>query len=93
MSLILAQLPPSSSRPALPSGMARLDRTTGHGRAQRHAGLVLRRWPLFDVATAVKHGIAEHQAGADIVDVGGESTRPAPNSVPADEEQRGCSRS
>jgi dihydropteroate synthase len=41
-----------------------------------------------DVATAVKHGVAEHQAGADIVDVGGESTRPGADRVPEDEEQR-----
>jgi dihydropteroate synthase len=41
-----------------------------------------------DAATAVKHGIAEHDAGADIVDVGGESTRPGAERVPAEEEQR-----
>src|SRR6059058_5994448 len=41
-----------------------------------------------DVATAVKHGIAEHEAGADIVDVGGESTRPGAQRIPADEELR-----
>ena len=34
------------------------------------------------------HGIAEHEAGADLVDVGGESTRPGAERVPADEEQR-----
>ena len=37
-----------------------------------------------DLATAVKHGIAEHEAGADIVDVGGESTRPGAERVPAE---------
>jgi dihydropteroate synthase len=41
-----------------------------------------------DVATAVAHGVAEHAAGADLVDVGGESTRPGAVRVPADEEER-----
>ena len=36
-----------------------------------------------DVAAAVRHGIALHLAGADIVDVGGESTRPGAERVDA----------
>ncbi|RBY94103.1 dihydropteroate synthase [Blastococcus sp. TBT05-19] len=39
-----------------------------------------------DTATAVAHGLAMHAAGADYVDVGGESTRPGADRVGADEE-------
>ncbi|PVE23961.1 dihydropteroate synthase [Microvirga sp. KLBC 81] len=41
-----------------------------------------------DHATAVKHAREMKQAGADIIDVGGESTRPGHTPVGADEEQR-----
>jgi len=41
-----------------------------------------------DVATAVAHGVAQHAAGADLVDVGGESTRPGAFRVDPREEQR-----
>lgn len=34
-----------------------------------------------DVAAAVEHGMALHRAGADIVDIGGESTRPGAERV------------
>lgn len=37
---------------------------------------------------AVEHGLAMAAAGADVVDVGGESTRPGAQRVPADEELR-----
>ncbi len=37
---------------------------------------------------AVAHGFALAEAGADVVDVGGESTRPGATAVPADEELR-----
>src|SRR3954469_15058557 len=36
-----------------------------------------------DVDAAIEHGIALQQAGADIVDVGGESTRPGAQRVDA----------
>jgi dihydropteroate synthase len=39
-----------------------------------------------DLAAAVAHGIALQQAGADIVDIGGESTRPGAERVDADTE-------
>ena len=39
-----------------------------------------------DTATAVAHGLALHTAGADYVDVGGESTRPGADRVDTDEE-------
>lgn len=43
---------------------------------------------FLDCADAVAHGIALHRRGADLVDVGGESTRPGAGRVPADEEAR-----
>jgi dihydropteroate synthase len=39
-------------------------------------------------ADAIAHGLAMHAAGADYVDVGGESTRPGADRVDADEEGR-----
>jgi dihydropteroate synthase len=44
------------------------------------------RW--LDPAAAVRHGLALAAAGADLVDVGGESTRPGADRVPEDEELR-----
>lgn len=44
------------------------------------------RW--LDPAAAVRHGCELFDAGADIVDVGGESTRPGSEPVPVDEELR-----
>lgn len=41
-----------------------------------------------DVGSAVEHAIAMASAGADVIDVGGESTRPGADAVSADEEQR-----
>ncbi|HEV7869945.1 MAG TPA: dihydropteroate synthase [Modestobacter sp.] len=41
-----------------------------------------------DTASAVAHGLAMHAAGADYVDVGGESTRPGADRVDAGEECR-----
>jgi dihydropteroate synthase len=38
--------------------------------------------------TAIAHGLRMLYAGADIIDVGGESTRPGSTAVPAEEEQR-----
>jgi dihydropteroate synthase len=41
-----------------------------------------------DPATAIAHGLEMHAAGADYVDVGGESTRPGAGRVDAEEECR-----
>jgi dihydropteroate synthase len=41
-----------------------------------------------DTASAVAHGMAMHEAGADYVDVGGESTRPGADRVDAEAECR-----
>ncbi len=43
---------------------------------------------FFDTRTAVDHGLALAAAGADIIDVGGESTRPFSDPVTAEEEAR-----
>jgi dihydropteroate synthase len=42
----------------------------------------------LDVGAAVAHGVAMHAAGADFVDVGGESTRPGAHRIDAEEECR-----
>ena len=42
----------------------------------------------FDPAKAVEHALTLVEEGADILDVGGESTRPGADVVPADEELR-----
>src|SRR5437773_213345 len=41
---------------------------------------------FLDPESAVRHGIELAQAGADLLDVGGESTRPGSDAVPVDEE-------
>lgn len=41
---------------------------------------------FFDAEDAIARGVAMWEAGADIIDVGGESTRPGADPVPADEE-------
>ena len=41
-----------------------------------------------DAGSAIAHGLGMHAAGADYVDVGGESTRPGADRVDADEECR-----
>src|SRR5690606_34817690 len=43
---------------------------------------------FLDPKVAVAHGLALRDAGADILDVGGESTRPGADPVPVDEELR-----
>ncbi len=42
----------------------------------------------FDTAQAIDHGLRMHYAGADIIDVGGESTAPGTQEVSSEEEQR-----
>jgi dihydropteroate synthase len=41
-----------------------------------------------DTGAAVAHGLALVEAGADVLDIGGESTRPGAQAVPLDEELR-----
>ena len=40
----------------------------------------------LDRAAAIEHGVQMHRAGADMIDVGGESTRPGSARVDADTE-------
>ena len=42
----------------------------------------------FAERKAVAHGIAMARSGADIIDVGGESTRPGSRGIPVEEELR-----
>jgi dihydropteroate synthase len=42
----------------------------------------------FTTEAAVRHGVALHEQGADLVDVGGESTRPGAIQISSEEEQR-----
>src|SRR4051812_24741251 len=41
---------------------------------------------FFDISRAIDHAFELRQEGADFVDVGGESTRPGADAVPASEE-------
>jgi dihydropteroate synthase len=43
---------------------------------------------FFDKSTAVKRALQMTEEGADIIDIGGESTRPGSETVPAEEELR-----
>ncbi|MBI3507162.1 MAG: dihydropteroate synthase [Proteobacteria bacterium] len=43
---------------------------------------------FYDTAAAIAHGLRLREEGADILDVGGESTRPGADPVPEDEEIR-----
>ncbi len=43
---------------------------------------------FFDAAAAITHGVRLHEEGADLVDIGGESTRPGATPVPLEEELR-----
>jgi len=43
---------------------------------------------LDDAQAAIRHALTLQEAGADILDIGGESTRPGAAAVPADEEMR-----
>ena len=46
---------------------------------------------FFTVEKAVEHGLKMAADGAQIIDVGGESTRPGAESVAVEEEVRACS--
>lgn len=42
---------------------------------------------FFTTEAAIRHGMTLHEQGADLVDVGGESTRPGASQISSDEEQ------
>src|SRR5581483_2307659 len=57
-----------------------------HGHHQRHAGFVFRRRATRRSGQAIADGLAMAAGGADILDVGGESTRPGAEPVSEAEE-------
>lgn len=71
----------------LPEGLARLDRTLVMGVVNVTPDSFSDGGRYLDAQSAIDHGIALHSRGADLVDVGGESTRPGAHRVDADEEQ------
>jgi dihydropteroate synthase len=73
--------------PALP-GLPALDRCRVMGVVNVTPDSFSDGGAFSDPDSAIKHGLALASAGADIVDVGGESTRPGAERVSADEERR-----
>jgi len=75
-------------RPAgLPLGLARLDRTLVMGVLNVTPDSFSDGGRFLDVRSAIDHGVELHRQGADIVDVGGESTRPGASRVDPEQEQ------
>jgi len=75
------------SRPAgLPAALAGLDRTVVMGVLNVTPDSFSDGGGYLDAGQAIEHGLALAAAGADLVDVGGESTRPGADRVPADGE-------
>jgi dihydropteroate synthase len=70
----------------LPPTLASLDRTVVMGVLNVTPDSFSDGGEFLDAARAVEHGRRLHDAGADIVDIGGESTRPGAQRVPLDEE-------
>lgn len=76
-------------RPApLPPALAALDRTAVMGVVNVTPDSFSDGGRWFEPDAAVAHGLALLAAGADLLDVGGESTRPGAARVPQDEELR-----
>jgi dihydropteroate synthase len=73
--------------PALP-GLPALDRCRVMGVVNVTPDSFSDGGAFSDPDSAIKHGLALASAGADIVDVGGESTRPGAGRVSAEEERR-----
>ena len=83
--------PPALLHSACPAGapLAARRAHARHGHPQRHAGLVRRRRAALRRRRAPSPTGSQMVAdGADILDVGGESTRPGAEPLPADEELR-----
>jgi dihydropteroate synthase len=70
----------------LPAPLAALDRTVVMGVLNVTPDSFSDGGTFLDPQRAIDHGRRMHEAGADIVDVGGESTRPGAQRVPVDEE-------
>jgi dihydropteroate synthase len=74
--------------PGLPESITAVDRTLVMGILNVTPDSFSDGGRYFDHDVAVNHGLAMSRAGADLVDVGGESTRPGATPVPSDEERR-----
>lgn len=72
----------------LPSHLADLDRCLVMGVVNTTPDSFSDGGHFFDAGAAIEHGLRLAAQGADIVDLGGESTRPGAHRVPEDEEQR-----
>ncbi len=70
----------------LPISLARLNRTLVMGVVNVTPDSFSDGGRYLDAAAAIEHGIDLHMQGADIVDVGGESTRPGASRVASSEE-------
>ena len=73
--------------PGLPAALTGADRTLVMGILNVTPDSFSDGGVHFAASEAVAHGIAMRTRGADIVDIGGESTRPGASRVSADEEQ------
>ena len=71
-----------------PAGLPRLDRCAVMGVVNVTPDSFSDGGLWFDPAKAIAHGLALRARGADLVDVGGESTRPGTQRVPEEEELR-----
>ena len=72
----------------LPAGIARLDRTLVMGVVNVTPDSFSDGGRWFEPTAAVDHGLQMLAQGADLLDVGGESTRPGARRVPVEEERR-----
>lgn len=70
----------------LPAGMAGLARTVVMGVLNVTPDSFSDGGNYLDARSAVAHGLHMWDQGADVIDIGGESTRPGASRVPADEE-------
>lgn len=71
----------------LPDSLASLDRTLVMGVLNVTPDSFSDGGRYLDAGAAIEHGIAVHRAGADIIDVGGESTRPGASRISRNDEQ------
>lgn len=78
----------SFPRPAGPAGLPAVDRCTVMGVLNVTPDSFSDGGRYLDRGEAIKHGIQMHADGADLVDVGGESTRPGAARVDEAEERR-----
>lgn len=71
----------------LPASLTSIDRTLVMGVVNVTPDSFSDGGGYFDAQAAIDHGVSLHASGADLIDVGGESTRPGAQRVDAGEEQ------